>query len=178
MSFILLDDAGDYITDAEGRIVNSYISLIRSASINKKSYTLSFNTNGDTILSNINEEERNILSLPTNPSKTNFVFQEWFNDPNFQNKFDRNEYIVDSKTLYALWGQSIPNPAPRGGGGGSVGGGGGGGSRCSGGDYIPAGTTTSYILNPLMETTNTNADSNIPNTLNTAVKYNWFQSVE
>ncbi len=119
MSFILLDDAGDYITDAEGRIVNSYISLIRSASINKKSYTLSFNTNGDTILSNINEEERNILSLPTNPSKTNFVFQEWFNDPNFQNKFDRNEYIVDSKTLYALWGQSIPNPAPRGGGGGS-----------------------------------------------------------
>ena len=179
VSFILLDDAGDYITDAEGRIVNSYISLIRSASINKTSYTLSFNTNDGTILSNINVEEGNIISLPTNPSKNNFVFQGWFNDPNFQNKFDTNEYIIGSKTLYALWGQSIPNPAPRGGGGGCGGGGWGCGSRGSGGAYIPAGTTTSNMFNPLIATTNSNANSNIPNTMNTvAVKGNWFQSCE
>ena len=46
------------------------------------------------------------------------MFQGWFNELEFQNRFDTNEYIIGSKMLYALWGQSIPNSGSRGGGSG------------------------------------------------------------
>ena len=105
ISFILLNEEGNYLVDAQNRITNNYISLIRNSSINRRSYTISFNTNGGSTLPNINVEEGNKLSLPSNPTKNYFVFQGWFNDPNFQNRFDPNEYIVGGKTLYALWGQ-------------------------------------------------------------------------
>ena len=198
VSFIVLDEIGEYVTDAKGRIVNSYISLIRSSNINKATYTISFNTNGGTTLPNIYVEEGNKLSLPTNPRKEGFVFQGWYNDQYFQNRFDTNEYITGGKTLYALWGQSISYSSSR---SRSSGGGGGGGSGS--GVSVSNKPVVASMLNPL-ETlantntsteTNTNTDTNAdtstntdenaeantatdkPNTMNTiGIKGNWFKT--
>ena len=182
VSIILLDEAGNYITDEKGRIVNNYISLIRSSKVNKEKYKVSFNTNGWTTLPNINVEEGNKLSLPTNPSRNNYIFQGWYNDSNFENKFDIDEYIIGNKTLYALWGLSIPKPVTkeenskgneRRSSGGSGGGGSGGGSS-GGGAGIPNGTTTSNMLNQMTPVVNTNKKVNAPNTRNSvAVRGNW-----
>ena len=177
VSFILLNEEGNYLVDQQNRIINSYISLIRNSSITRRTYIVSFNSNGGTVLPNINVEEGNRLSLPTNPTKPNFVFQGWFNDSNFQNRFDLNEYIVSAKTLYALWGQSIQTQSYSSGYSGGSGGSGGGGGGGGGGAGIPASTNTTNTLNPLMASTNANINANIPNTMTAnAVRGNWFLS--
>ena len=173
ISFILLNEEGNYLVDAQNRIINNYISIIRNSSINRRSHTISFNTNGGTELPNVNVEEGNKISLPSNPYKRNYVFQGWFNDPNFQNRFDPNEYIVSGKTLYALWGQSTQTSSH----GSSYSGGGGGGGGGGRGASLPAQTTTTNTLNPLMANANANVNANMPNTMNSVpVKGNWFKS--
>ena len=179
ISFILLDESSDYITDERGRVINSFISLIRSSSIKKNKYKVSFNSNGGTKLPDISVEEGNILSLPTDPTKSNVVFQGWYNDPDFKNKFDLNEYIFSDKTLYALWGQKTPNVKPTnngnvntGGSGGSSGGGGGGGN--GGGVGTNIGTITSNTLSTIEGASNLNTNRN--DYSNVAVKGNWYKS--
>lgn len=165
ISFILLNEEGNYLTDAQGRVINSYISLIRNSSINKVSHLISFNTNGGSDINSVSVEEGNKLSLPTNPYKKNKNFLGWYNDTNFQSKFNPNDYIIGSKTLHALWGDVVSSGGYHGGGSGGGGGGGGGGK--------PAGTTTSNMLNPL--TGQANANVNVPNTANSvSVHGNWF----
>ena len=102
ISFILLNEEGNYLVDQQNRIINSYISLIRNSSINKVSHLISFNTNGGSSVTSVSVEEGNKLSLPTNPRKNNKNFLGWYNDTAFQNKFDPNEYITSPKVLYAL----------------------------------------------------------------------------
>lgn len=180
ISFIVIDEAGDYVIDAKGRIVNSYISLIRSTSINKNSYSVKFITNGGTELPIINVEEGNVLSLPANPTKNNFVFQGWYNDPNFQEKFDTNEYIVGNKTLYALWGEKTninTNTGNRGKSGSNNGGGGGGGSS---GGSSGGGTSVSAVNG--VSPNNLNASQvanghNTPGSINAiSVRGSWIYS--
>ncbi|MBQ7743820.1 MAG: InlB B-repeat-containing protein, partial [Lachnospiraceae bacterium] len=91
ISFIAIDETGNYVTDSQGRIINSYISLIRSTTINRQAYTISFNTNGGSSLNSVSVEEGNILSLPSNPSKQNKNFLGWYNDTAFQDKFNYYE---------------------------------------------------------------------------------------
>ena len=192
VSFILLNEEGNYLTDSQGRIINSYISLIRNSSINKQSYIISFNTNGGTAVTSVSVEEGNKLSLPTNPIKGGKNFLGWYNDIEFQDKFDANEYIIGEKVLYALWGDEIPIPNKSIGysgdavggkgsggvgggssGGGSGGGNGGGGNGGGGGidvNGISIGTKTNDTLNPL--TAIKNADS--PSVANAeAIRGNW-----
>lgn len=103
VSFVLLDDAGNYIVDDNGRVINNFISLIRSSNILSRTYTIRFETNGGSTVPNINVEEGNRLSLPTEPTKEFYNFMGWYEDREFQKRFDANEYIINDKTLYALW---------------------------------------------------------------------------
>ena len=123
VSFLLLDETGRYLTDASGRLITNYISIIRNANINKISYKVSFYAYDGSNINDINVIEGNRLSLPTNPTRYNYEFKGWYTDVERENKFDENEYIIADKTLYALWGQVTRRST-----GGSGGGGGGGGS--------------------------------------------------
>ena len=69
VSFILLDEEGNYLTDNHGRIVNSYITLIRNSAIAAETYNITYVTNGGTPIPNSSVEEGNRLSLPAAPNK-------------------------------------------------------------------------------------------------------------
>lgn len=158
-SFILLDSEGKCLTDEKGRIINSYISIIRNSDIEVKKYKVTFNTNGAGRIPEIHVEEGNKLSLPKDPTKGRFVFKGWYTDKELKNKFDANKLITSDITLYALWGVAIPNKPINNGGsirnggssGGSGGGGGGGGGGGVSGGTIPrdAMAGISNMLTPL-----------------------------
>ena len=136
LSFILLNEEGNYLTDAQGRVLTNYISLIRHSSISKRTHTIIFNTNGATGLPVIQVEEGNKISLPTNPSKNGFTFGGWYEDDKLTKKFNENEYITGDKRLYAAWTQIVRYSGGGSSSGGSGGGGGGGGGAAGG--TIPA----------------------------------------
>ena len=94
LSFILLNEEGNYLTDAQGRIINSYISLIRSSSINKETHRVHFVVNGGNNIPDINIEEGNRLGLPTNPVKEHYTFVAWYKDSNFTVRFDEKGDIL------------------------------------------------------------------------------------
>ena len=172
VSILLLDEAGNYITDEKGRIINSYKSFIRSDSIKKGRYTVKFNTNGGSTLQNIKVEEGNILSLPIDPTKYSFIFKGWYNDSEYKDKFDEKEYIIGNKILYALWGQSLPKPItkekkkPNSGGGSSGGSGGSGGGN---------GSVQIGISNVNTNQLNNTSKENYPDTKNAvSVRGNWL----
>ena len=118
--FILINELGNYLVDAQNRVINSYISLIRNQQIKTEKLNINFDTMGGSQITSVIVEEGNKLSLPKNPTKRSKNFLGWYNDITYQSKFDINEYITKSKTLYALWGDIVYS---RGGSGGSSGGG-------------------------------------------------------
>jgi uncharacterized repeat protein (TIGR02543 family) len=66
-------------------------------------YTVSYNTNGG---SEITDEEVNKFgraTRPVNPTQTGYTFVDWYSDPSLNTVFDFNTLITEDITLYAKW---------------------------------------------------------------------------
>ena len=69
-----------------------------------KYYTVNFETNGGTKMAHLNLEEGEILEKPDNPtSEYCSEFTGWYTDPNFENKYNFNNPVIEDITLYAGW---------------------------------------------------------------------------
>ena len=70
----------------------------------EKEITITFETFGGTTISPIKQKYNTKIDAPTNPEKPGFFFLGWFKDQNCENRFDFDEYLKDSITLYAKYG--------------------------------------------------------------------------
>ncbi|MDY2714227.1 MAG: InlB B-repeat-containing protein, partial [Candidatus Borkfalkiaceae bacterium] len=71
----------------------------------KKSYKVSFDTDGGTEVAEIVCNEGDKLSLPTDPAKAHYTFDGWYTNAErtADSKFDAEKAISSDMTLYAKW---------------------------------------------------------------------------
>jgi uncharacterized repeat protein (TIGR02543 family) len=65
-------------------------------------YTISFNSNGGTTISDIEEATELPTPLPT-PTKSGYTFVAWYYESNFQTRAKAGDTIEANTTLYAKW---------------------------------------------------------------------------
>ena len=53
------------------------------------------------------EHEKKVKEPNTKPEKKSFEFLGWYDDKDFNNKYDFKTRITEDKTLYACWGHQI-----------------------------------------------------------------------
>lgn len=68
-------------------------------------YTIIFNTNGGSSVSNITADYQSNISAPSNPTKKGYTFDGWYKDSNFTQKFSFNnlKMPLGGLVLYAKW---------------------------------------------------------------------------
>ncbi len=77
------------------------------AKYEKKTYTISFQTNSDSLISNKIIPYGNLLDRPEDPVKTGcYIFYDWYTDDTFTTKFDFNTPIKKNYILYAKWNEN------------------------------------------------------------------------
>lgn len=67
------------------------------------SYTVSFNTNGGSQIESVKVFKGNKVSYPVAPVKEGATFEAWYTDKDCTNKYDFNQTVYSSFTLYAKW---------------------------------------------------------------------------
>ena len=65
-------------------------------------YTITFNSNGGTTISDIEEATELPTSLPI-PTKSGYTFVAWYYESNFQTRAKAGDTIESNVTLYAKW---------------------------------------------------------------------------
>jgi len=75
-----------------------------SSSVNY--YTVSFNSNGGSVISSAKVKKEDTVSAPTAPIKDGFVFDGWYIDKELTQKYDFSTSVTKSFTLYAKWVES------------------------------------------------------------------------
>ena len=66
-------------------------------------HTISFNTNGGSVVSDIDVIEGTTLTPPTDPTKTDYLFERWYIDEDLTTAYDFDDPVVNDFTLYARW---------------------------------------------------------------------------
>ena len=67
-------------------------------------YTVTFDSKGGSEVKAVKVKKGGTITLPPDPTKTDFVFAGWFTDDNtFKNQFDAKTVITANLTLYAKW---------------------------------------------------------------------------
>ncbi len=71
-------------------------------------FSVSFDTDGGSSMSNVLVDESQVLSRPNDPMKDNKVFAGWYKDQAFTELWDfENDEILENTTLYAKWKDQI-----------------------------------------------------------------------
>ena len=68
-------------------------------------YTVSFDTNGGSKLSNQTVTRNSVIKEPTTPTKDGFDFAGWYTDKELKTKYDFSAKVTKSMTLYAAWAE-------------------------------------------------------------------------
>lgn len=69
-----------------------------------KSYTVTYNSNGGTVVKPETVTYGNKATKPTNPTRSGYTFAGWYTDnEKFFNKYDFNTPVAKNITLYAKW---------------------------------------------------------------------------
>lgn len=66
-------------------------------------YTISFNSNGGSSVSNITKDYNATITKPTDPVKTGYTLKGWFTNEALTNAFTFNKMPANNVTLYAKW---------------------------------------------------------------------------
>lgn len=66
-------------------------------------YTISFESNGGSKVSNQTVTRNSVMKEPTAPTKENFDFDGWYSDKELKTKYDFSAKVTKSFTLYAKW---------------------------------------------------------------------------
>ena len=66
-------------------------------------YTVSFESNGGSKVSNQIVTRNSVMKEPTAPTKENFDFDGWYSDKELKTKYDFSAKVTKSFTLYAKW---------------------------------------------------------------------------
>ena len=66
-------------------------------------YTVSFESNGGSKVSNQTVTRNSVMKEPTAPTKENFDFDGWYSDKELKTEYDFSEKVTKSFRLYAKW---------------------------------------------------------------------------
>ena len=66
-------------------------------------YTVSFESNGGSKVSNQTVTGNSVMKEPTAPTKENFDFDGWYSDKELKTKYDFSAKVTKNFTLYAKW---------------------------------------------------------------------------
>ncbi|MGM9551004.1 MAG: leucine-rich repeat protein, partial [Clostridia bacterium] len=69
----------------------------------KTTYTVTFDTNGGSVINSVEVEKNNIVTKPKDPTKEGFIFDGWYSDKNLVTAYDFNTNVTKAITLYAKW---------------------------------------------------------------------------
>lgn len=69
----------------------------------KKTYQVSFETNGGTLIETVEVKFEEKLTMPNSPTKDGFNFEGWFVDENLTQEYDFNALVTQDLVLYAKW---------------------------------------------------------------------------
>ena len=69
----------------------------------KNKYSVSFDTQGGSIISNVEVEYGKTVLMPTDPTLSGMNFEGWYLEKECVNAFDFSSVIIDNVTLYAKW---------------------------------------------------------------------------
>ena len=72
-----------------------------------KEYTVSFETNGGTIIEPIRVTENTYIQRPASPNKVGYSFDDWYIDKKTTIKFDFEKPITSNLILYAKWNKNF-----------------------------------------------------------------------
>lgn len=81
----------------------SKIQTSHSGSVGTTSYTVSFDTNGGSKISNKSVRKNTSVSTPTIPSKNGYTFAGWYSDEVLTTPYDFSDIVKKNITLYAKW---------------------------------------------------------------------------
>lgn len=82
---------------------NSNNSSSNNSSSSSDKYTVKFNSNGGSSVTSKTVKEGYTVSKPSNPRKEGYVFAGWYTNSSLTKKYDFDEEVYDSFTLYAKW---------------------------------------------------------------------------
>ena len=71
--------------------------------IKVREYTVTFNTNGGTEISSMKVVKGNKIEKTTQPQKDNYIFDNWYTDNTYTNKYDFDTPITEDTIIYAKW---------------------------------------------------------------------------
>jgi uncharacterized repeat protein (TIGR02543 family) len=81
--------------------VNESLTLYAQWSLNN--YTITFNSNGGTSVAPLSRPYGSNISKPTNPTKSNVVFDNWYSDTNLTKVYLFSTMPAENITLFAKW---------------------------------------------------------------------------
>lgn len=67
------------------------------------SYTVSFETNGGSVIKDVEVKKDKLLQLPETPIKDGYIFSGWFTDKELSDAYDIDAKVTKGFTLYAKW---------------------------------------------------------------------------
>ena len=81
-----------------------------SGSSKTTQYTVTFETNGGSKISDVKVNKNASLSEPTNPIKDGYTFGGWYSDKECKTAYDFGAKVTKSMTLYAKWVEKETEP--------------------------------------------------------------------
>ena len=102
---------GWYLDEALTRKANFPISVEENITLYAKwevvVYTVSFDTDCDTVIDDVQVNSGATVEKPADPVKDGYTFEGWYAEVNGEDEFDFNTPITSNITLYARW-KAIP----------------------------------------------------------------------
>ncbi|PKK99960.1 MAG: hypothetical protein CVV56_08390 [Tenericutes bacterium HGW-Tenericutes-1] len=77
--------------------------LIVTATYTINQYTITFNSNGGSLVTSITQNYNTSVSAPSNPTKTGYMFSGWYSDAGLTTPFTFTTMPAQNMTLYAKW---------------------------------------------------------------------------
>lgn len=107
ISYVALDAASGNTTQA---LVIDDLKLFAPVVIEGTFFTVAFDTNEGSPISDVEVLEGEALVVPTAPTKEGFDFDGWFTDAELTIAFDPSTLIMADMTLYAKWVEAVADP--------------------------------------------------------------------
>ena len=97
----------DFATETINADTTIYAKWTQNPPVPPTSYTVTFNTNGGTVINPQTITAGGHVTKPTDPTKDGYTFDGWYKDAEFTTPYDfANETINADTTIYAKWTQN------------------------------------------------------------------------
>ncbi len=80
---------------------------LSSCKDNAKKITITYETNGGSVIENIEVEEGSYIYIPSSPTKEGYKFIGWYKDAKLTNEIDYYQKVSENITIYAKWEELI-----------------------------------------------------------------------